>query len=152
MADHYHDSVQIADVRPGSAFLSALRLELGRLDSAAKCLLTRSSPCSGVRSTFKAAVKRLTIALVTAALGALLPAASASDICSTMHGDPLPGYEGPWLVGIHCSYVSGPTESWTVPAIAEAEFDLFGASHPIGGEEARASHQAVDAARHEASL
>lgn len=37
MADHYRDSVQmIAAVRPGSAFLSALRLELGRLDSAAK--------------------------------------------------------------------------------------------------------------------
>lgn len=37
MADHYRDSVEmIAEVRPGSAFLSALRLELGRLDSAAK--------------------------------------------------------------------------------------------------------------------
>lgn len=36
MADHYRDSVQmIAATRPGSAFLSALRLELGRLDSAA---------------------------------------------------------------------------------------------------------------------
>lgn len=36
MADHYRDSVQmIADVRPGSAFLSALRLELDRLDSIA---------------------------------------------------------------------------------------------------------------------
>lgn len=36
MADHYRDSVEmIAEVRPGSAFLSALRLELGRLDSAA---------------------------------------------------------------------------------------------------------------------
>ena len=36
MADHYRDSVQmIAEVRPGSAFLSALRLELNRLDSAA---------------------------------------------------------------------------------------------------------------------
>jgi guanosine-3',5'-bis(diphosphate) 3'-pyrophosphohydrolase len=36
MADHYRDSVQmIADVRPGSAFLSALRLELERLESAA---------------------------------------------------------------------------------------------------------------------
>lgn len=36
MADHYRDSVQvIAEVRPGSAFLSALRLELDRLDSAA---------------------------------------------------------------------------------------------------------------------
>lgn len=37
MADHYRDSVQmIATVRPGSAFLSALRLELGRLDSVAR--------------------------------------------------------------------------------------------------------------------
>lgn len=36
IADHYRDSVQmIATVRPGSTFLSALRLELGRLDSAA---------------------------------------------------------------------------------------------------------------------
>ena len=36
MADHYRDSVEmIAEVRPGSAFLSALRLELGRLDVAA---------------------------------------------------------------------------------------------------------------------
>lgn len=36
MADHYRDSVRmIADVRPGSAFLSALRLELNRLESAA---------------------------------------------------------------------------------------------------------------------
>jgi (p)ppGpp synthase/HD superfamily hydrolase len=36
MADHYRDSVQmIADVRPGSAFLSALRLELDRLESVA---------------------------------------------------------------------------------------------------------------------
>jgi (p)ppGpp synthase/HD superfamily hydrolase len=36
MADHYRDSVQmIAEVRPGSAFLSALRLELDRLDSVA---------------------------------------------------------------------------------------------------------------------
>ena len=36
MAGHYRDSVQmIAAVRPGSVFLSALRLELGRLDSAA---------------------------------------------------------------------------------------------------------------------
>jgi (p)ppGpp synthase/HD superfamily hydrolase len=33
MASHYIDSVQmIASVRPGSAFLSALRLELGRLE------------------------------------------------------------------------------------------------------------------------
>ena len=33
MADHYRDSVQvIAEVRPGSAFLSALRLELDRLE------------------------------------------------------------------------------------------------------------------------
>jgi len=33
MADHYRDSVQmIADVRPGSAFLSALQLELDRLE------------------------------------------------------------------------------------------------------------------------
>jgi hypothetical protein len=38
MADHYRDSVEmIAEVRPGSAFLSALRLELGRLDSAKVC-------------------------------------------------------------------------------------------------------------------
>lgn len=37
MADHYRDSVQtIAAVRPGSAFLSALQLELTRLDSAAE--------------------------------------------------------------------------------------------------------------------
>ncbi len=37
MAEHYRDSVQmIATTRPGSAFLSALRLELGRLDSAAR--------------------------------------------------------------------------------------------------------------------
>lgn len=36
MADHYRDSVQmIAEIRPGSAFLSALRLELDRLDSVA---------------------------------------------------------------------------------------------------------------------
>jgi len=36
MADHYRDSVQmIAEVRPGSAFLSALRLELDRLESVA---------------------------------------------------------------------------------------------------------------------
>jgi (p)ppGpp synthase/HD superfamily hydrolase len=36
MADHYRESVQmIAAVRPGSAFLPALRLELGRLDSEA---------------------------------------------------------------------------------------------------------------------
>ncbi len=36
MADHYRDSVEmIAKVRPGSAFLSALRLELDRLDSVA---------------------------------------------------------------------------------------------------------------------
>jgi (p)ppGpp synthase/HD superfamily hydrolase len=36
MAEHYRDSVQmIADVRPGSAFLSALRLELDRLESVA---------------------------------------------------------------------------------------------------------------------
>jgi HD domain len=36
MADHYRYSVEmIAEVRPGSAFLSALRLELGRLDLAA---------------------------------------------------------------------------------------------------------------------
>ena len=36
MADHYRDSVQmIAEVRPGSAFLSALRLKLDRLDSVA---------------------------------------------------------------------------------------------------------------------
>ena len=36
MADHYRDSVQmISEVRPGSAFLSALRLELDRLDSVA---------------------------------------------------------------------------------------------------------------------
>ncbi len=36
MADHYRDSVQmIAAARPGSAFLSALRLELSRLDSMA---------------------------------------------------------------------------------------------------------------------
>ncbi len=36
MADHYRESVQmIAEARPGSAFLSALRLELGRLDSVA---------------------------------------------------------------------------------------------------------------------
>lgn len=36
MADHYRDSVQmIAEVKPGSAFLSALRLELDRLDSVA---------------------------------------------------------------------------------------------------------------------
>jgi (p)ppGpp synthase/HD superfamily hydrolase len=36
MADHYRDSVQmIASVRPGSAFLSALRRELERLESAA---------------------------------------------------------------------------------------------------------------------
>jgi hypothetical protein len=35
MADHYRDSVQmIADVRPDSVFLSALRLGLGRLDAA----------------------------------------------------------------------------------------------------------------------
>ena len=34
MAEHYRDSVQmIAAARPGSAFLSALRLELSRLDS-----------------------------------------------------------------------------------------------------------------------
>lgn len=34
MADHYRDSVQmIAGVRPGSAFLSALRLELSRLEA-----------------------------------------------------------------------------------------------------------------------
>ncbi len=36
MADHYRDSVRmIAAVRPGSTFLSALRLELDRLDSVA---------------------------------------------------------------------------------------------------------------------
>ncbi len=35
MAAHYRDSVQmIASVRPGSAFLSALRRELGRLEAA----------------------------------------------------------------------------------------------------------------------
>jgi len=34
MAEHYRDSVEmIAEVRPGSAFLSALRLELERLDT-----------------------------------------------------------------------------------------------------------------------
>lgn len=36
MAEHYRDSVRmIADTRPGSAFLSALRLELDRLESIA---------------------------------------------------------------------------------------------------------------------
>ncbi len=36
MAEHYRDSVQmIADIRPGSTFLSALRLELDRLESIA---------------------------------------------------------------------------------------------------------------------
>ena len=34
MSGHYRDSVQmIASVRPGSAFLSALRVELERLES-----------------------------------------------------------------------------------------------------------------------
>lgn len=80
---------------------------------------------------------RLTIALVTTVFGVLMPAAPASAICSMFHGDPVPGYEGPLLHGIHCSYVSGPTESWTVPAIAEAEFDLFGASDPIAGHGGR---------------
>lgn len=54
-----------------------------------------------------------------------------------MHGDPVPDYEGPRLLGIHCSYVSGPIENWTVPAIAEAEFDLFGASDSVSGHGGR---------------
>lgn len=80
---------------------------------------------------------RLTIALVATIFGILMPAAPASAICSMFHGDPVPGYEGPLLHGIHCSYVSGPTESWTVPAIKEAEFDLFGASDSVGGHGGR---------------
>jgi hypothetical protein len=37
MAGHYRDSVRmIASVRPGSAFLSALRRELERLEAAAR--------------------------------------------------------------------------------------------------------------------
>jgi (p)ppGpp synthase/HD superfamily hydrolase len=44
MASHYRDSVQmIAAVRPGSAFLSALRLELERLDSVAAAQPVASS-------------------------------------------------------------------------------------------------------------
>jgi hypothetical protein len=82
-------------------------------------------------------VKTLTIALVAASLGALWFAVPASASCSMTHGDPPPGYQGPLLYGIHCAYVTGPTESWTVPAITEAEFDLFGASDPIGGHGGR---------------